>query len=139
MAGDVTESIRSGARSGRGDDWSVTIALDCRALDAWPERLSLGGLNEVAIARGAERAFIQTASRARLELPDRWISQEHARLVRSGGRWSIADRDSRNGTRVNGEAIVERRLDDGDVIECGGTFLVARRGAEAKRGAAFAD
>src|SRR5262249_42356761 len=47
--------------------------------------------------------------------------------MRSGDRWSLEDLGSRNGSRVNGERVERKTLGDGDVIECGGTFLVLRR------------
>jgi transcriptional regulator with PAS, ATPase and Fis domain len=101
--------------------------MDCQALGAGAEIVSLADLATVAIGRGPERRLVVGFGEARLELPDRWISQSHARLQRRGDRWAFEDEGSRNGSRVNGQSVDRRQLDDGDVIECGGTFLVLRR------------
>lgn len=101
--------------------------MDCQALGAWPESFSLAGANSVSIGRGLERRLLPGGAHLRLDLPDRWISQNHARLVRAGERWSIEDDGSRNGSRVNGERVERKTLNDGDIIECGGTYLVLRR------------
>ena len=55
------------------------------------------------------------------------MSRNHARLVRGGDVWSLEDGGSRNGTRLNGEPAAHKPLEDGDALECGGTFLVLRR------------
>src|SRR5262249_16990270 len=121
-----TESMASEARLESRTDWALIIAMDCQALGAVPEALALGSVNELSIGRGPERKFERTGSRARLDLPDRWISSNHARLVRTGDRWSIEDEGSRNGSRVHGERIERKILADGDVVECGGNDLVLR-------------
>jgi transcriptional regulator of acetoin/glycerol metabolism len=122
-----TESISSEARQGRQAGWILIVALDCQDLAAWPEAFSLGGLAGVAVGRGVTRGFARTGNRARLDLPDRWTSQSHARLARADERWTLEDEGSRNGTRVNGRRVERAALSDGDVIECGGTTLVLRR------------
>jgi DNA-binding NtrC family response regulator len=48
------------------------------------------------------------------------------RLARSGEAWTFEDAGSKNGSRVNGQRTARATLADGDVVECGGTFLVAR-------------
>jgi len=129
VTGERTESIGSEARRRSPEDWALIVALDCQALAAWPESFSIAGMTEVSIGRGSARRFASTGARARLDLPDRWISQYHARLLRAGDRWSIEDQGSRNGSRVNGERVERKTLGDGDVLECGGTYLVVRRAA----------
>jgi len=123
--------MASDARLQSRTDWALIVAMDCQALGAVPEALALGSVNELSVGRGPERKFGRTGSRARLDLPDRWISSNHAKLVRTGDRWSIEDEGSRNGSRVNGERIERKILADGDVIECGGTYLVLRRAERA--------
>ena len=132
MGADDTESIISEGRGPSRVDWTLIVALDCQVLTLCPESFSLAELGEVLIGRGSERTFSRTGPQARLELPDRWISQSHARLVRAGDGWSIVDEGSRNGTRKNGLRVTRDSLGDGDIVECGGTFLVMRRGGEAK-------
>ena len=136
MTGERTESesLASSLKPAPRLDWAIIVALDCQALSTWPESFSLKGITELCIARGPERMFTRTGPRARLELPDRWTSERHARLFRTGDRWNVEDTGSRNGTRVNGERVAREVLDDGDVIGCGGTFLLIRRadGADAR-------
>jgi transcriptional regulator of acetoin/glycerol metabolism len=127
-----TESIVSEGHGPSGVDWILVVALDCQALTSSPERFNLIGIDQVLIGRGTERTFSRADSQARLDLPDRWISQNHARLVRIGDCWWIEDECSRNGTRKNGLRVTREALGDADIIECGGTFLVMRRGDEAK-------
>ena len=53
-------------------------------------------------------------------LGDTFCSQEHALVTRRGGQWWIEDRHSSNGTRLNGEMIVEPVVvSSGDVIGIG--------------------
>lgn len=48
------------------------------------------------------------------------VSTRHAEFHASGGRWSIIDQGSTNGTFVNGERIAsERRLANGDIVSFG--------------------
>ena len=51
---------------------------------------------------------------------DDFASANHARIVLDGGQWWLEDRGSRNGTQLNGEAILRRTiLTDGDEIGIG--------------------
>jgi transcriptional regulator with PAS, ATPase and Fis domain len=111
----------------------LIVVLDCQDLAAWPERHLLAGVREISIGRGRARRFAVDGHSARLELADRWISQNHARLHRTSTRWSVEDLGSRNGTLVNGERVANGALGDGDVLECGGTFLMLRRVDETLR------
>lgn len=49
------------------------------------------------------------------------LSRVHCRLELRGGDWFVVDCGSSRGTRVNGEPIAERRLEDGDYITIGDT------------------
>ena len=134
VTGERTESIASEARPRARADWALIVALDSQVLSAAPESFSLADVTSVSIGRAARREFARTNARGRLDLADRRISQNHARLVRHGDRWSIEDDGSRNGTRVNGERVVRETLNDGDVLELGGTFLVLRQARGAPLG-----
>ena len=113
--------------------WVLIAALDCERLTAPPARINLVDVAGIDIGRGAERSFQRTGDRLRIELPDRWASQVHARVARDGEGWTVEDAGSKNGTRVNGERIERAELDDGDVLEIGGSFLVLRRAAATTR------
>jgi len=128
MQAGQTESLASSAKPQPRSEWSLVVALDCQALDAWPERFSLNEITELVIGRGTDRSYHEHGPGGRLELPDRWVSQEHAQLLRAGEDWEIHDCGSRNGTRVNGKLVGRHKLEPGDVICCGATFLVVRKG-----------
>lgn len=52
------------------------------------------------------------------------VSAYHAEIVeRSDGRHEVVDRDSRNGTRVNGALVRSQMLKDGDLITLGAASM----------------
>lgn len=54
-----------------------------------------------------------------VHLPEQGVSRQHCALETTGGRVILRDLESRNGTRVNGLPVIQRVLEDGDVIEVG--------------------
>lgn len=44
------------------------------------------------------------------------VSAHHCQLTLNGGYWYVRDLDSRNGVKVNGVRVVEKRLDPGDIL-----------------------
>ncbi|MDI9442311.1 MAG: FHA domain-containing protein [Firmicutes bacterium] len=52
------------------------------------------------------------------------VSRVHARFVRAGLFWEIVDQGSTNGVFVNGQRVVNTRLQTGDRIEIGRAVLV---------------
>src|SRR5262245_28378624 len=60
------------------------------------------------------------------------VSRRHARLERHGGLWGVEDLGSTNGTRVNGERVTERLLEEADLVAFGSVILkfLSRRGEE---------
>ncbi len=65
---------------------------------------------------------IGRAPNAEIRVNEHAVSNEHARLEGSGGRYSITDLGSTNGTYVNGQRIVARvTLSGGDTIRTGAT------------------
>jgi transcriptional regulator of acetoin/glycerol metabolism len=84
-------------------------------------------LDRRATIKRSPRSFAGRAGDGlELGIPDRRLSSEHCTLVREAAGWVLRDRDSKNGTSVNGERVTERLLADGDLIEAGQTFLVFR-------------
>ena len=64
-----------------------------------------------------------------IHIPDSNVSRLHAELRRVAGAWTIEDRGSTNGTRINGTMIVDPTpLADGDVIALGAVELRVGRG-----------
>lgn len=55
-----------------------------------------------------------------IQLSHHFVSQFHARFVRTGRSFAVVDLGSVNKTRVNGREIVHRDLNDGDEIEFAG-------------------
>jgi transcriptional regulator with PAS, ATPase and Fis domain len=96
--------------------------------------ISLSSASEVQIGRGTTRS-LQQGETWRLQIPDSWLSSTHARLQDSFGRWFLHDEGSKNGCKVNGEAVQRHELKDGDLLELGRTFLVFRDAAEASNAA----
>ncbi|HKC60813.1 MAG TPA: sigma 54-interacting transcriptional regulator [Myxococcales bacterium] len=109
----------------------LVVAIHCDAPLAGSSRHSLAGLDSAVLGRGDDRRATRRdgARQLLLELPDRWVSSVHARLLRREGGWSVADAGSRNGTLVNGAPCTEAVLRDGDLIEVGRTFLCYREAA----------
>ncbi|MRG93865.1 sigma 54-interacting transcriptional regulator [Polyangium spumosum] len=92
-------------------------------------RLSLAGIDEVTFGRGAPRSFERPSPRRlAVRVDDAWMSTNHARIGKVLGRFTIEDLGSKNGTRVNGEAVTRAALADGDLLELGRTFFVFREG-----------
>ncbi len=44
------------------------------------------------------------------------VSAHHCELTVSGGYWYVKDLQSRNGVKVNGQKVIEKRLDPGDQL-----------------------
>jgi len=44
------------------------------------------------------------------------VSAHHCQLTLNGGYWYVRDLQSRNGTKVNGVRVTEKRLDPGDIL-----------------------
>jgi len=60
---------------------------------------------------------------------DKGASRRHAQIRNKDGAFTLTDLGSTNGTRLNGQTVQSRVLDDGDRITIGSTLLEFRRGA----------
>ncbi len=66
-------------------------------------------------------------------LPQKNISRQHARLVRSGSEYFLEDMDSTNGTFLNGKRVRARtKLRDHDLIRVYDVTLLFRDALEAE-------
>ncbi len=88
-------------------------------------RLTLSGLDEVQIGRGA-RSWARAARTLELRISDSEISRDHARLRRADDEWELVDLDSKNGTLINGVKAERAVLVDGDLIEIGAAMFMYR-------------
>ena len=69
-----------------------------------------------------------------IQIDDASVSSHHAQLTRADGDYVLTDLDSTNGTRVNGKAHTEGRLQDGDAVRFGNieTVYVSENPADAQ-------
>ena len=71
----------------------------------------------------SEKIEIGRLPECTIVLSDPNVSRRHAEVRRQGGDVVVADLRSTNGTRVNGVAVRERVLQDGDEITVGTTTI----------------
>jgi transcriptional regulator with GAF, ATPase, and Fis domain len=91
--------------------------------------LVCGFPRSVALAMPPSGTVIGRAWLAERGLEDSKVSGSHLRLSRPGGSLSVTDLGSRNGTWVNGRAVVRDEavaLEDGDLLRLGRTVFVVR-------------
>jgi tetratricopeptide (TPR) repeat protein len=118
---------RAGARATAAGRRAVgaepeVLLLSCQSGPAAGRDFALEG-DEVSIGRAAENA---------VSLPDTSVSRAHALLRRTATGWALSDLGSGNGTRLNGEPVLdETELSPGDVIAVGNSELVFGGGEEA--------
>jgi len=109
-----------------------------RSLPLADETVFSGGEQKPAAARllvtagpqvGAEFRIVDPlttlgrAARNAIAIPDISVSREHLTVERKGDAFILLDRESGNGTRINGRWRRRRRLRHGDEIEIGDTAL----------------
>jgi DNA-binding NtrC family response regulator len=116
----------------------LVVALECERPLAAPVRVSLAEVDGCAIGRGDDRVWSRTSEDGRawlrLALPDGWMSSRHALLASGPSGWTIRDDGSKNGIFLNGAAVTEAALADGDLVEAGSTcFLFRDRARRAAR------
>jgi DNA-binding NtrC family response regulator len=125
---DRTLTLRP-SRHGRGNVRQpyLLLALDSAHPLAGSARYPLGRAIAATLGRAPGRRFAaeDTAAGRQIAIgfPDAWMSKEHVRLERVGGRWHVVDLGSKNGTLVNGKRIERVPLAPGDVLEIGRIFF----------------
>jgi hypothetical protein len=114
------------------DDPSMTGAI---SLDT-AQRLGLAGSNPQLLVLGADGKAAESISVTRdpivigrlstndVVLSDPNVSRRHAELRREGGRWTLVDLGSTNGSVVNGKLVKEHPLQDGDRLSFGKSELI---------------
>jgi pSer/pThr/pTyr-binding forkhead associated (FHA) protein len=111
-----------------------TQPVETSAAEAGPFRAFLlvheGGSSRVFALPPVGELVVGRSPAAGLQIEDASVSRLHARFRFEGGGAGIADLESHNGTRVNGERVAgERQIKHGDVIALGNVTLVYRREA----------
>jgi DNA-binding NtrC family response regulator len=104
----------------------LVVIIECDRPLAGSSRHRLADVDEVVIGRGAARCVDRADGRLALEFADARISTMHAAIRREGMMLVLTDQGSKNGVAVNGRRVERHVLRDGDIIECGRTFLVYR-------------
>lgn len=106
------------------DEGGVASAvIQCAKASYRPVLVVLAG-DEVGLRVAVDRTLvIGRAPGADVVLRDGRVSGSHARLEDRGDGWTLVDLGSRNGTRVNGELVVERELRPGDRVTMGSVVL----------------
>jgi hypothetical protein len=75
----------------------------------------IGDVRRVTIERFPFRLGRAESADLRIESPE--VSREHAEIVERNGVWLVRDLGSTNGTHVNGKAVKETLLSDGDILK----------------------
>jgi len=130
VGADGTE--RTGAMHRRGEGTALHRFLFLVIEGARPRaggmRLALAGVHEIVLGRADARSVARTRSdeqtSLRVGVPDRKMSEAHARILLAPGGASIEDLGSTNGTLVNGARVERATLVGGDVLEVGHTLFV---------------
>jgi pSer/pThr/pTyr-binding forkhead associated (FHA) protein len=74
-------------------------------------------LDEMRIGRSPDNHIV---------LGDKQASRSHALLTRREGSYVLSDRQTSNGTFVNGKAVKSQTLKDGDRVKIGSSEFVFR-------------
>jgi len=67
---------------------------------------------------------IGRSGRSDIKIVDKGVSREHCRVDHDGTYFWLIDRDSHNGTFLNGQQVRNSLLYDGDVIRIGRSEIV---------------
>jgi transcriptional regulator with GAF, ATPase, and Fis domain len=136
MASATTLSLRRGDTPRKPQPLAprLVVAFDGDHPAAPPSAHVLSALDLVTFGRGDRSWLRDTAAglrRLALKLPDRWMSNDHGRLVRTPDGWLLEDERSKNGCVVNGKVTRRIMLADGDVVELGAHVLLFQHAASA--------
>jgi hypothetical protein len=132
---------RCGALLVKGDepsDVTMTYSLEETAPESGPLDVAVEGPALVVRSGGGRagehfkpagaRTLIGRSPDCDIFLDDVTVSRRHAVLIDDGGRFSIEDQGSLNGTFVNRERIDRAELEDGDEVQIGKYRLTFMRG-----------
>jgi hypothetical protein len=120
FVGPVTVSILEDARQRRG---RFVIVSEVQEGPSGLPAASIVLADGERVVLGPEPMTIGRLPESAVTINDPNASRRHAELRRLGNDVIVVDLNSTNGTRVNGAAVRERKLADGDEIVIGTTVL----------------
>ena len=88
---------------------------------------------------GPKLVSMGRGSRNDIRILDTEASRQHASIQFADGQFVVRDRDSANGTLVNGVAVRMKELHDGDQLQIGRTVLLFHQSGQTEDGEAVAD
>ena len=123
-AADLTRSDRRHpkAKSGRLAP-HLDLEIECERPLAGPARYRLADARTVRFGRGEKRFAGIESDVVSIEIPDPWMSSQHAELLLDERGFQLADLDSKNGTWRNGERVASVAVGDGDRFQIGHTLF----------------
>jgi pSer/pThr/pTyr-binding forkhead associated (FHA) protein len=87
------------------------------------------------VAEAHQVVRVGRTAKADIPTQDSFMSGEHFAVEGDGKVWRIRDLKSRNGTKLNGEAIASAELREGDQVHAGSTDFVVKIKPESSRSA----
>ena len=81
----------------------------------------------------AEGVFLGRAADCAVRTDDAMVSRKNCKISFSGGRWTVEDLGSSNGTFVNGRRVKDAVLGDNDLVTIGNVDLVFANGKLRRR------
>lgn len=108
--------------------WIVRVGMAGEPMRV-PVVYALDDLDRVTIGRQEPD---ETMHPERIATPDRWMSAEHAEILKTAEGWRLSDVGSSNGTLLWGQRTSTALLSDGDVFETGSTFWLFRSHADGR-------
>jgi sigma-54 dependent transcriptional regulator, acetoin dehydrogenase operon transcriptional activator AcoR len=136
MAPDSTERSDNAWRTPGGTALHpvLYLVLECGRPMAGGMRIALAHIDEVVIGRGDARRLTRTRAgdktTLRVEVADKRLSTEHARLALGDGKVTLEDLGSTNGTRVDGALVTAIALRSDTVFELGQCLFLYAEVAE---------
>ena len=79
----------------------------------------IGGLSDAVINLEQDELVVGRDKDCGAVLSDEGVSRQHARITREGDEFVLEDRDSFNGSHVDGVPVLSCVLHDGDTVQLG--------------------
>ena len=102
------------------------VRVTSQALDAVAEWQPALDINGTTVYLTQSESIIGRGATATVVINDGGASRNHARIIWNGKAAGLEDLQSTNGTLLNGQRVSASPLEQGDVIEIGGTRMIFR-------------